>query len=482
MGYRRMKRAFLVFSVFAVVLYILFNLLVHRVKVPEILEPPPAAGRELALVVDTHSDTLIKVIDDKTWLPAVDIGMDTEFHIDIPKIRRGGVGVQYFGAFTSGYYTGGKPDFERANSRLLALFNAMYWTVGNNSDRIGLAMSMKDIEDLAEAGKVSAVLSVEGAYSLEKNNGIRLLRQYHDLGVRMMGLVWNHSNQLGEGVNGAYMDGTPSRGGLTDFGREVVAEMNRLGIIIDVSHMNEATFWDVMEISRAPVVASHSGAFGLRDHPRNLKDDQIRVIAEGGGVVQVVFYPKYLAEDEDTVSIETVVNHIEYITDLVGVEHVGIGSDFDGAAMPKDLKDASMIPRLQEALKRRGYSEGDIEKIMGKNTLRVMRKVWGKAGGGQGSSGTPAIRPDIGMGEGLDENSPVLSAHVKSVDGTSIDESSLKIIVDGRVYEPEYSEQTGVISIRLTETLRKKFHVVTFQAASQGGNVGSKTRIFHIQR
>jgi len=472
----------LIFLGFLAVLYILFNFLSSRVEVPEILEPPPSADKELAPVVDTHSDTLVKIIDDKTWLPAVDIGVDTEFHIDIPKLRRGGVDVQYFGAFTSGYYTGGKPDVERANSRLLALFNAMYWTVRNNPRHIGLAVSVQDIEDLVKAGKISAVLSVEGAYSLGKSSGIRLLRQYHDLGVRMMGLVWNHSNELGEGVNGAYMDGTPSRGGLTDFGREVVAEMNRLGIIIDVSHMNEATFWDVMEISRGPVVASHSGAFGLRNHPRNLKDDQVRAVAEGGGVVQVVFYPKYLAEDEDTVSIETVVDHIEYITDLVGVEHVGIGSDFDGAAMPKDLKDASMIPRLQEALKRRGYSEADIEKIMGKNTLRVMREVWGKVGGGKVGSSALVIRPDIGMGEGLDEDSPVLSAHVKSMDGTPIDASSLRIIVDGRVYEPVYSEQTGVISIRLTETLREKFHVVTFQAASQGGSVGSETRIFHIQR
>ena len=477
-----MKRVFLVFLGFATVLYVLFNLLSRWVEVPEILEPPLALDRELALVVDTHSDTLIKIIDDKTWLPAVDIGMDTEFHIDIPKLRKGSVDVQYFGAFTSGYYTDGKPDFKKANSRLLALFNAMYWTVRNNARHIGLAVSMKDIEDLAETERVSAVLSVEGAYSLEKSSGIQLLRQYHDLGVRMMGLVWNYSNELGEGVNGAYMDGTPSRGGLTDFGREIVAEMNRLGIIIDVSHMNEATFWDVMEVSRAPVVASHSGAFGLRKHPRNLKDDQIKAIAEKGGVVQVVFYPRYLAEDEDAVSIETVADHIEYIANLAGVEHVGIGSDFDGAAMPMDLKDASMLPRLKEVLRRRGYSEGDIEKIMGKNTLRVMMEVWGKAEDGRGSSNAPVIRPGIGMGEGLDEESPILSAHVKSMDGTPIDVSSLRIIVDGRVYKPEYSEQTGMISVRLTETLREKFHVVTFQAASQGGSLGSETRIFHIQR
>ena len=192
-----MKRAFLVFLGFVVVLYILFNLLSHRVEVPEIIEPPPAEDEGLALVVDTHSDTLVKVIDDKTWLPVVDIGVDTGFHIDIPKLRRGGVDVQYFGPLHQVIYRG-KPDFERANSRLLSLFNAMYWTAQNNPRHIGLAASMEDIEDLARAGKVSAVLSVEGAYSLERNNGIRLLRQYHDLGVRMMGLVWNHSNELGE--------------------------------------------------------------------------------------------------------------------------------------------------------------------------------------------------------------------------------------------------------------------------------------------
>ena len=187
-----MKWAFMAFLGFAAVLYVLFALMAPEINGPETAEDPPVKGGERAVVVDTHSDTLTKMIDSQTWMPLVDIGKDTEFAVDIPKLRKGGVDVQYFGAFTPGYYAGGKPDYSRANSRLLSLFNAMYWAVKNNPQHIGLAVSVEDIEKLACAGKISAVLSVEGAYSLEENAGIQLLRQYYDLGVRMIGLVWNN--------------------------------------------------------------------------------------------------------------------------------------------------------------------------------------------------------------------------------------------------------------------------------------------------
>jgi membrane dipeptidase len=479
-----MKWAFLAFLVFALVLYLTFYILPKGREIPNTIKDPPGVqdtAGGIAVVVDTHSDTLIKIVDEKTWLPSVDIGEDTPFDIDIPKLKKGGVDVQYFGAFTSGYYSGGKPDYMRSNSRLLSLINALYWTVEKNSQHMDIARSVEDIKVLSGNGKISAVLSIEGAYSLDEENGIELLHQYHDLGVRAIALTWNHSNVLGEGVNGAYMDGLPSKGGLTGFGKEVVREMNRLGIIIDVSHMNEETFWDVLETSDAPVIASHSGVYTLRNHGRNLKDDQIRAIAKGGGVVQVVFFPEFLAASEAGGGVETIADHIEYIVRLVGAEHVGIGSDFDGATMPEDLKDASMIPRLESELEGRNFSRDDIEKIMGKNTMRVMEKVWGRPAGAQNSIGALFIKPLVEMGQPLYGTTPVLSAAIEAQEGADINVLSLRVIVDGRVNIPEFDPETGTISLELREPLEDGFHVVTFLAADLDGDATRETRIFYLK-
>ena len=461
-------------------------LLVLALFTPEsdIQEPAEEPGEEndMAVVVDTHSDTLLKITDNTNWLPMVDIGRETPFHIDIPKLMRGGVNVQYFGAFTSGYYSSGRPDYAKANSRLLSLFNALYWTIEKNTASIGLATTVEDIKYLVEDDRISAVLSIEGAYSIEETCGIELLRQYYDLGVRAVGLTWNYSNALGEGVNEAYMDGLPSDGGLTEFGRQVVKTMNSLGIIIDVSHMNERTFWDVIEVSDAPVMASHSGVYSLRNHARNLKDDQIRAVAECGGVVQVVFYPEFLADPDTEVTVKTVVDHIEYIAKLVGVEYVGIGSDFDGAAMPEGLQDASMVPEIEKELSRRGYEIGDIEKILGNNTMRVMKEAWNNAG--EKINGGPefSITPMLEMGQGFSGSTPVLEAVIKANRNQPIDRAGIRVIVDGRVYSPRYHAKTGLVTLQIEEPLREKFHVVTFEAAGQKGYTARETRIFHIQR
>jgi len=463
---------------------VIFLVLVLFPPESDIQEPAEESNEEydMAVVVDTHSDTLLKITDNTNWLPLVDIGGETPFHIDIPKLRRGGVNVQYFGAFTSGYYSSGQPDYTKANSRLLSLFNALYWTIEKNPASIGLAKTVEDIRNLVEDGRISAVLSIEGAYSIEETYGIELLRQYYDLGVRAVGLTWNYSNALGEGVNEAYMDGLPSEGGLTEFGRQVVKNMNRLGIIVDISHMNERTFWDVIEVSDAPVMASHSGVYSLRNHVRNLKDDQIRAVAKGGGVVQVVFYPEFLADPDTEVTVMTVVDHIEYIAELVGVEYVGIGSDFDGAAMPEDLQDASMVPEIKKELSRRGYERDDIEKILGENTMRVMKEAWKDAGEKRSGKQEFSITPMLEMGQGFSGSNPVLEAVIKAGRSQPADTAGIRVIVDGRVYTPQYYEKTGLVSLQLEEPLREKFHVVTFEAAGQKGYTARETRIFHIQR
>lgn len=441
----------------------------------------PVRGQDAPLLVDTHCDTLTKIIDEVDWLPAVDIGKNTSFHIDIPKLKRGGVNVQYFAAFTSGYYTDGGPDYTKANSRLLSLVNAMYWTLDKNSEQMGLAKTVEDIENLASKGKISAVLSIEGAYSLDEECGIELLRQYYDLGIRAVGLTWNHSNALGEGVNEAFMDGSPSEGGLTQLGERIVAEANRLGIIVDVSHMNQATFWDVLETSTKPVIASHSGAYNLRNHARNLTDGQIKAIAQGGGVINVVFYPGFVVEPSSTATVETVVDHIEYIAELVGIEHVGLGSDFDGAAMPDDLKDASMVGEMAKELAKRKFTREDIYKIMGQNAVRVMEEVWEKKEAKNPRQDMVSIEPMLDMGQSVSGKEPGFQATVKARGDRPVDVSSLRFIIDGKAYIPEYQESTGLVFLQLDKPLKESFHVVTFEAAAEEGQPVRETIVFHIE-
>lgn len=436
--------------------------------------------RDIAAVIDTHSDTLLNIIDSETWLPTVDIGKATSFQIDIPKLRQGGVDVQYFAAFTSGYYVDNKPDYLKANSRLLALMNALYWTLSKNPEHIGLARTVEDIESLIGQHRISAVLSIEGAYSLEPENGLELLEQYYDLGVRSIALTWNYSNALGEGAGRSYMDGTQSDGGLTEFGKQVVKRMNDLGIIIDVSHLSEQTFWDVLNASDLPVIASHSAAYGLRNHVRNLKDEQMIALAKAGGVIHAVFYPGFLAYDADTVTVKTLVDHIDYMVNLVGVEHVGLGSDFDGASMPHDLRNASMLPNIERELSARGYSKAEVEMIFGKNTMRVMGKVW-KGGLAKGDSGNGIIiKPNVHMGEAYTTEKQVLSAKIEPIPGICPGISSLRAILDGRVFSPEYDDHTGIVSLKLKEPLSEKFHVVTFEATCSDGTTTRATRIFFI--
>ena len=257
-----------------------------------------------AIVIDTHNDTMTRVIDRNTWLPVNDIGSLTSGQLDIPKMEAGGLDVAFFGSYTGGY-----TEIGRAGSRLLALINALHWTERMNSEKFGLATSVNEIEKLVHEGKSVGVPTIEGAYSLEEYNAIELLHQYYDLGIRVVGLCWSNSNSLGEGVNERYVDGTPSEGGLTELGAKVVKEMNKMGMVVDVSHMNEETFWDVIEVAEAPIMASHSNVMGLYSHPRNLTDEQIIAIANTGGIVQQNFYAGYLGPTGDR-DLKKLVDHI----------------------------------------------------------------------------------------------------------------------------------------------------------------------------
>jgi membrane dipeptidase len=431
-----------------------------------------------AVTIDTHNDTMLRVINKDTWLPVNNIGnLLSDTQLDIPKMKEGGLNAAFFSSYTSGYTQPG-----RAGSRLLALINALHWTERMNSDKFGLAMSANEIEKLTGEGKSVGVPTIEGAYSLEKYNAVELLEQYYDLGIRAVALCWSNSNSLGEGVNGKYVDGTLSKGGLTELGIKVVEEMNKLGMIVDVSHMNEETFWGVVNVTKAPIMASHSNAKGLYEHVRNLTDEQIVAIAKTNGVVQQNFYAGFLGPEGEQ-NLKKLVDHIDYVINLVGADHVGLGSDFDGGGMPEDIPNASFYYRIKEELAKRGYEESVIEKILGKNTLRVMREVQSLSGRiSDNAEKALTIIPDIEMGESVSSYAPLLKAKVSKYNCSNTDELSFRVIVDGIFYAPEFNADTGELILQINEPLIEKFHVVTFEGKAISGSVTRETRIFYIER
>ncbi|HIE23705.1 MAG TPA: membrane dipeptidase [Candidatus Korarchaeota archaeon] len=322
-------------------------------------------------VVDTHCDTLQALFND--IFPSITplrveegLGKRSEKgHIDIPRLKEGGVDCQVFAIFISK-----TPNPPKALHRALNLVDVFYKECEKNSEDLSPTTSYKNILKAIESGKIAAMLSLEGGEALEAD--VSMLRIFHRLGIRMMSLTWNHRNQLADGVREER-----TRSGLTNLGVKVVDEMEELGIIIDVSHLSESCFWDLVEITDSPLIASHSNCRVLCDHPRNLTDRQIEAIADRGGVIGMNFYPKFLRK-EGQASVSDVVDHMEHIINLVGIDHVGLGSDFDGiSSTPVGLEDVSKMPNITIELVSRGYGREEIRKILGENHLRVFSRVIG---------------------------------------------------------------------------------------------------------
>lgn len=425
-----------------------------------------------SLVVDGHNDTMLRTIDEGTWLPREDIRKGTSLHADLWKLRAGNISVPFFAAYSSPFY--GQP--ERSLSRTLAIFNALYWTERNNPDILEIVSTYDEIEKALLNRRIAAVPTIEGAYSITHGNWEELLLQYRDLGVKAIGFTWNYSNELAEGLYRAYGDynGTPSEGGLTHLGIRTLERMNQLGIIADVSHLSEESFWDVMANSKSPVMASHSGAYGAYPHPRNLKDDQILAIGENGGVIGVVYHDEFVAGPGKTY-VKDIVDHMEHIIDLVGVDHVGLGSDFDGAYLPVDLEDASKVYRITGELVERGYGDREIRKILGLNMLRVIKENDQLAEIRPLLEGV-AITPDFSMGEIFQNGRPVFSADISG------DHENLEIygVVDGRRYPVQ--RDIGKLSMTPELDLREKFHLVTFVADHPTRGDQRETRIVYIEQ
>jgi membrane dipeptidase len=311
-------------------------------------------------LIDFHCDTILKLVraGDEAGL------WENDFSVDIQKLRRGNSLAQFFALYV---------DQEETDCPLetcLAMLDRFYVELAKNQGHIGLATSYQDLVDNERAGKISAFLTIEEGGVLKGK--LSNLRNFYRLGVRLITLTWNYPNEIG--FPNAREDCRDK--GLTEFGREVVREMNRLGMMIDVSHLSDQGFYDVAELSAKPFVASHSNARSVTGHPRNLTDAMIRILADKGGVAGINFAKQFLG-DSDMSLIEDMVRHIQHIRKIGGIDVLAIGTDFDGIKPKQEIADSGEMEKLAHALAKHGFSEREIEKIFCLNAMRVIRDTVG---------------------------------------------------------------------------------------------------------
>ena len=360
------------------------------------------------LLIDTHNDVPSRTVD------GFDIGpRASDGHTDIVRLKEGGVGAQFFAAYVDSEYVKGNRSADRA----LAMIDTIrHDIIGRYPKDFMLSTSVKDIEEAHRQGKIAALIGIEGGHAIQDNLG--LLRDYYVLGVRYMTLTHTNTNSWADSSGDIANAQVKHHNGLTDFGKDVVREMNRLGMMVDISHVADKTFYDALEVSTAPIFASHSSCRALTNAPRNMTDPMIIALAKKGGVVQVNFNCAFISEkyregeaaiskqvneryeretagkklneqQENIVknriraelglkppTLADVVAHIDHIRKIAGVDAIGIGSDFDGVpCVPGGLEDVTKYPNLTRALLEKGYTAEDIKKIYGGNFLRVMRQV-----------------------------------------------------------------------------------------------------------
>jgi membrane dipeptidase len=371
------------------------------------------AIEDSATVIDTHADTPQRFLDEGFDIGSTDpsdVG-----HISLEKARRGNLGAEFFSIWVD-------PETNQGHfaQHTFDLIDSVYEQAARHPDRMMMAFSVADIERAHKEHKLAALMGIEGGHSIE--NDLHLLRDYYRLGVRYMTLSWSNTNEWADSSGDIDDPKIQRHNGLTDFGKQVVLEMNRLGMMVDISHVADKTFWDAIATTKAPLIASHSSARALVDAPRNMTDDMLRAVAKNGGVVDVNFYSGFVdadfrkameAQAKDQAAaikqyvdslkaqgkpvnyieinrierewmakiprppFKALIDHIDHIAKVAGIDHVGLGSDFDGVsgATPQGMDSAADLPRITQALLDRGYSAEDIKKILGGNVLRVFRQV-----------------------------------------------------------------------------------------------------------
>ena len=368
------------------------------------------ATHDSAIIIDTHADTPGRFVDENFDL-AQDAGTG---YLDFNKIKDGNLGAEFFSIWV-------EPKAFKGNEakRALDMIDSVYEQARRHPDKMMMAYSTHDIVVAHREHKLAALMGVEGGHAIEGD--IRILRDYYRLGVRYMTLTWSNSNEIGDSSGDMDDKTIQHHGGLTPFGREVVTEMNRLGMMVDISHVADSTFYQALELSKAPVIASHSSSRALTSAPRNMTDDMLKALAAKNGVAQVNFYCAFVSQkyldaakqlrmqhDADYEKVQALfikpqtpevakelaeakaklapklprpplsdlIDHIDHMVKVAGADHVGLGSDFDGIdCSPQGLDSAADLPKITEALSQRGYTAADLDKILGGNLLRVFGEV-----------------------------------------------------------------------------------------------------------
>ncbi len=320
--------------------------------------PPPP------IVLDAHVDSLHRILDRGDDLSETLV----DGQVDLNKLRIGGVNVVWFALWVDqDKYKG-----EAATKRALALYEALQNQVTRHKDRLVFCRTSADVRRAAAEGKIAALAGIENGSAI--NNDLRRISSFHDMGVSRMVITWR-----GNLAWGAASQSDNPKLGLTALGREVIREMNRVGMVVDLSHSSKQTALDALDVSTLPIIFSHSNASAICPHPRNIDDELLQRLKQNGGVVGVNFYDRYVRPsrknflDRRPPTLDNVLDHLDYMVKIAGIDHVGIGSDWDGGIVPVvGLENASHMPSFFEGLRRRGYSEDDIRKIAGENFLRVL--------------------------------------------------------------------------------------------------------------
>lgn len=313
-----------------------------------------------AFVIDLHNDVMEKVIT------GYQLGIrHTTEHSDLPRFKDGGYDAQMFAIWVSPSDSLIHPFY----SYSIQMIDSFYSQVAMNSNQFAQARNYNEILQVTSSGKFAGILAIEGGHAIE--NDLNKLREFYNKGVRYMTITWNNSTAWAVSAQ----DSRSLTVGLSEFGKQVIRLMDSLGIIIDVAHTGIKTINDILAITKNPIINSHCGVRTLRNHYRNLYDYQIDSIAAHGGVIGVVFYPPFLSSSS-SVNIDTVIKHIDYLKQRVGINHIALGSDFDGIEQTVlGLEDVSKLPQLTAALLRKNYSISDVRKILGENYLRVFKKI-----------------------------------------------------------------------------------------------------------
>lgn len=375
---------------------------------PKVTDAQVAAITKSAILIDTHNDVPSFTVD------GADIGKsDPDHYTDIPRLRQGGVGAIFFSAYVASTYTDGNHS---ANRALQMIDSIRHDIIGRYPKVFMFATTAADIEAAHKKGMIAGLIGIEGGHAIEDSP--RLLRDYYRLGVRYMTLTHTNTNNWADSSGDLDNPKVTRHNGLTPLGKEIVLEMNRLGMMVDISHVADKTFWDALETSKAPLIASHSSCRALANVPRNMTDEMIVALAKKGGVIQINFncgfvsqraadaeknsplMPKFQAimkqyadqpeqrkaaltelmkeakQNQVRATLDELVAHIDHVKQIAGIDAIGIGTDYDGVTcVPEQLDDVSKFPVLTRALLEKGYSAADIKKIYGGNTLRLMRQV-----------------------------------------------------------------------------------------------------------